>query len=164
MISWLRAVSQTQPLVIFIDDLHWADLATLELLNYCIRELSDAPILFLGSFRDDELPPNSPLWQTQEEKLTQYIKLSVLTEEHTAELVQKMLRDVQFSPEFIPFFYSATNGNAFFIREMQKHNRVSKQLKMQIFVKIPFERLQVPHQGWTKLIPIQFHRLLQSPP
>lgn len=121
LVEWLRALGQRQPLVIFVDDLHWADMATLELFAYSMRELQDSSILLLGSFRDDELPANSPLWQLPEEEVSSYLKLAPFTPEQTAELIQKMLRDVHFPPEFITYFYGATSGNAFFIREMLRY-------------------------------------------
>ncbi len=121
VVSWLREIASQRPLVIFIDDLHWADLATLELFNYCIRGLEQSPVLMLGSFRDDEILGNSPLWQTPEENLSVFLKLQPFTAEQMAELIQKMLRDVDWPEDFVPYFYGATSGNAFFIREMLQY-------------------------------------------
>jgi serine phosphatase RsbU (regulator of sigma subunit)/serine/threonine protein kinase/tetratricopeptide (TPR) repeat protein len=121
IVTWLEEVSAQRPLVLFIDDLHWADMATIDLFNYLARGLNDAHVLLLGSFRDDELAGNSPLWQTVEEQLTHMLKLAPFTEAHVAELLGKMLRDVTYPPEFIPYFYGATSGNAFFIREMMRY-------------------------------------------
>ena len=121
VVAWLSEVASRRPLVIFVDDLHWADLATLELFNYLIRELDTAPILVLGSFRDDEVLPGSSLWQTVEEKASSFLKLQPFTPAQMAELIQKMLRDVQLPPDFVGYFYGATSGNAFFIREMLRY-------------------------------------------
>lgn len=121
VVAWLAEIASKRPLVIFIDDLHWADLATLELFNYLIRELGDAPVLMLGSFRDDEVLPGSSLWQTVEEKAAEFLKLQPFTPEQMAELIQKMLRDVALPPDFVGYFYGATSGNAFFIREMLRY-------------------------------------------
>jgi predicted ATPase/DNA-binding winged helix-turn-helix (wHTH) protein len=57
---FLRAASQPQPLVLILDDLHWADQASLSLLSFLLEELGDARILILGTFRDAELPPGHP--------------------------------------------------------------------------------------------------------
>lgn len=121
VVAWLSEIASRRPLVIFVDDLHWADLATLELYNYLIRELENAPVLMLGSFRDDEVMPASPLWQTIEEQLTRFLKILPFSPEQTAELIQKMLRDVVLPTDFIGYFYGATSGNAFFIREMLRY-------------------------------------------
>ncbi len=121
VVTWLKEISKTRPFVVFVDDLHWSDMASVELFNYCIRGLEDSSVMMLGSFRDDELLPNSPLWQTLEEDLSLFIKLSPFSAEQMAELIEKMLRDVSMPEDFIPYFYGATSGNAFFIREMLRY-------------------------------------------
>jgi eukaryotic-like serine/threonine-protein kinase len=52
----LERASDHQPLVIMIDDLHRADPASIQLLEFVIRELRDAEILIVGTYRDAELP------------------------------------------------------------------------------------------------------------
>lgn len=51
---FLRAAAQSQPLVLVLDDLHWADRASLTLLQYLLDELGDASILILATYRDAE--------------------------------------------------------------------------------------------------------------
>jgi serine phosphatase RsbU (regulator of sigma subunit)/serine/threonine protein kinase len=124
IVEWLREVAaqkKYKSLVLFIDDLHWSDLASIDLLNFLIRELGEARVMIMGSFRDDELPPNSPLWQTIEEQAAQQLTILPFTPGHVAELIEKMLRHVDYKPDFIPYFYGATSGNAFFIREMMRY-------------------------------------------
>ena len=121
VVAWLKEVARERPLVIFVDDLHWSDMASVELFNYCIRGLNGSSVFMLGSFRDDELLANNPLWQTLEEDLSRFVKLSPFNEAQMAELIEKMLRDVQMPNDFIPYFYGATSGNAFFIREMLRY-------------------------------------------
>lgn len=121
VVTWLKAVAKQRPFILFVDDLHWSDMASVELFNYCIRELQGSAVMMLGSFRDDELLPNNPLWQTLEEDLSQLIKLNPFRPEQMAELIEKMLRDVHLPEDFIPYFYGATSGNAFFIREMLRY-------------------------------------------
>jgi len=55
-----------QPLVLFLDDLQWADLASLQLLESLARTPSLPGLLLIGSFRDDELRPEHPLVPTLE--------------------------------------------------------------------------------------------------
>lgn len=52
-----------QPLVIFLDDLHWIDQATLDLLHYLIRRLAGSAIWFLGAYRHEEVEIAHPLLQ-----------------------------------------------------------------------------------------------------
>src|SRR5262245_30452271 len=48
----LRRVAAGEPLVVVLDDLHWADAASLELLSFLARELDDAPLLLIGTHRE----------------------------------------------------------------------------------------------------------------
>jgi len=58
----LQVMSVDRPLVLGFEDLHWADLATLRLLGVAARQARLAPILLLGTFRDDEImAENHPL-------------------------------------------------------------------------------------------------------
>ncbi|MCK4725969.1 MAG: AAA family ATPase, partial [Anaerolineales bacterium] len=56
----LRAIAHETPLLIFLDDLQWADRGTLYLLFYLGRQLSGARILIIGAFRPEEILPELP--------------------------------------------------------------------------------------------------------
>ena len=55
------AVARAGPAVVFLDDLHWADGTTLELLPSLAAELERQPVLLLGAYRTDEIPRDHPL-------------------------------------------------------------------------------------------------------
>lgn len=118
--EWLKSVARQTPFVLCMEDLHWADMASLELVNACIRELRAFPVFVLGTFRDDEVEPTSVLYQTEEEKLTTIKRLASLSPEHVRRLVQGMLGPSQLTPEFMQQVYDATAGNAFFVSEVMR--------------------------------------------
>src|SRR5690606_23306323 len=60
MTRFVDTVAEVGPLVLVLDDLQWADPGSLELLAKLLRE-SRAPILFVGSFRSDEVDAGHPL-------------------------------------------------------------------------------------------------------
>jgi len=60
----LSAASRIQPLVLILDDLHWADTPSLLLLQFLARELAALPLLVLGAYRDGEVARGQPLAQT----------------------------------------------------------------------------------------------------
>jgi DNA-binding CsgD family transcriptional regulator len=60
----LAALAAARPLVLFLDDLHWADPASLDLLRVLGRHLTALPLLFLATYRTDELTRRQPLYQT----------------------------------------------------------------------------------------------------
>ncbi|MGN6565662.1 MAG: ATP-binding protein, partial [Thermomicrobiales bacterium] len=51
-----------QPLVLLLDDLHWADLASIETLRFLARETATLPLLILVTYRADETPQTHPLY------------------------------------------------------------------------------------------------------
>lgn len=119
--AWLSEVSHRETLVIFIDDLHWIDQASVDLLNTCIRDLRKSRIMFTGTFRDDEVPVGHPMWQTVEEELTSLIKLEPFTIEDIRDLIKAMLGSIELKLEFIEKVKNATGGNAFFISEVMRY-------------------------------------------
>jgi predicted ATPase/class 3 adenylate cyclase/DNA-binding CsgD family transcriptional regulator len=59
--DWLNQSAATQPLVILLDDLHWADADSLEVLNHLSSQSVHAPILFIATYRSEETQSRSPL-------------------------------------------------------------------------------------------------------
>jgi DNA-binding CsgD family transcriptional regulator len=55
------ALAATAPLVWVIEDVHWADSATLDVLRYVTRRLARMPVLLVVTYRDDEVGPRHPL-------------------------------------------------------------------------------------------------------
>ncbi|QRO02025.1 AAA family ATPase [Archangium violaceum] len=54
------------PLVVFLDDLQWADLASLQVLHHLLTHPETPPVLLIGAYRDNEVDPAHPLAQTLE--------------------------------------------------------------------------------------------------
>jgi DNA-binding CsgD family transcriptional regulator/DNA polymerase III delta prime subunit len=57
----LAAASAERPLVLVLEDMHWADTASLELLRFLARTLSSLPLLLIVTYRDEELDRHHPL-------------------------------------------------------------------------------------------------------
>ncbi|MBK4728400.1 AAA family ATPase [Oxynema sp. CENA135] len=114
------------PLVIFIDDLQWADSATLKLLELMMGEEAIGSLLILGAYRDNEVSPTHPLMMSLEalEKRGSTIHKMVLQPlnlEHicelTAETLHAELAKVQRLGKLIQ---SKTQGNPFFVIQFLK--------------------------------------------
>ncbi|HHE38104.1 MAG TPA: tetratricopeptide repeat protein [Candidatus Cloacimonetes bacterium] len=108
----------SKPLVICIDDLHWADEQILKWLQYAERNLKGFPVLFIGLHRSEMLFEDSALFKI--ENLIQ-IKVKNLKEIDVSEMIKSMLGKKRKNREmnnFIENIVSHTNGNPLFIREM----------------------------------------------
>jgi tetratricopeptide (TPR) repeat protein len=62
--TFLRNAASVQPLVIVLEDLHWADRGTLDLLLHAARNLEGARLLVVGTYRDVEVDRTHPLSAT----------------------------------------------------------------------------------------------------
>ena len=51
----LQEISRTQPVVLFIDDLHWADVSTIDILNYLAGRFADMRVLIVTSYRPSDM-------------------------------------------------------------------------------------------------------------
>ncbi|MGH9118966.1 MAG: serine/threonine-protein kinase PknK [Acidimicrobiales bacterium] len=52
--DWLRSITSVIPLLLVLDDLHWATRPTLQLLRHLVQVLDPAPLLVVGTYRDTE--------------------------------------------------------------------------------------------------------------
>lgn len=111
---------QEHPLTIFIDDLQWADLASLELVQRIITNPDNSYILILGAYRDNEVDPSHPLIVILNEikKTSTRIKEIVLSplkledvEHLIADSVASSVISVNALSELI---YNKAAGNPFF--------------------------------------------------
>ena len=57
----LEHARETEPLLLILDDLHWADLPTVSLLRYVVASRSSIPVMLVGAYRDTELSHDHPL-------------------------------------------------------------------------------------------------------
>ncbi|MBI3660746.1 AAA family ATPase [Candidatus Acetothermia bacterium] len=121
--QFLSGLSQEKPLVIFLDDLQWADESTLEFAHYLIRRLSDKKILLVGAYRVEETNEDDVLWkvlqQLTRDHLAMTLNLSPLQDAETKELVESML-DAKELEELGQWVYGQSKGVPFFAVELVK--------------------------------------------
>jgi DNA-binding SARP family transcriptional activator len=120
----LADVAQGATLVLVLDDLHWADRATLSLLKYLARDARPAPLMILGTFRetelDDEHPLSALLAELGRERLVERHALAALDAAAVEQLVAAYVGE-RASPELRRAVVEETEGNAFFVVELLRH-------------------------------------------
>jgi DNA-binding CsgD family transcriptional regulator/tetratricopeptide (TPR) repeat protein len=106
-----------QPVLLVVEDAHWADEATLDLLKFLGRRIERARCLLVVSYRDDEFASTHPL-----RRLIGELPADLLTRVDVGHLspaaVEVLARRALRSPEGI---HAATGGNPFFVTELLQH-------------------------------------------
>ncbi|MBI4631751.1 MAG: AAA family ATPase, partial [Chloroflexi bacterium] len=136
IINLLILITQhsTHPLHLILDDLHWGDTPTWELLGALARYASSTPILVIGLYRAEDLPEErARLVRTlQRNNLTTSFTLQPFTPEQSTALAEQLHPDISADPIFLHRLYQETEGNPFFIietvRSLTESGRSSKML------------------------------------
>jgi class 3 adenylate cyclase/tetratricopeptide (TPR) repeat protein len=121
---FLQSLAAEHGLLLFIDDVHWADQGTLSLLQYLLRHLRAHRVLVLAAYREIELdrahPLASALIDWNRERLATRIALGRLSRADTGTLLATLFQVETISDEFTAALYRETEGNPFFIEEVVK--------------------------------------------
>ncbi|GGA29746.1 AAA family ATPase [Okeania sp. KiyG1] len=119
------------PLVIFLDDLQWADSATLKLIKLMMTDVETKYLFLIGAYRDNEVSPTHPLVMTLNAIRTpsesmnyaqiNQINLTPLTFENINQLIAETLCNDRVSVQpLAKLVESKTGGNPFFVNEFMK--------------------------------------------
>ncbi|MEO6714843.1 MAG: AAA family ATPase, partial [Mycobacteriales bacterium] len=119
--AFVRNAATDDPLVLLLDDLHWADKPSLLMLQYMVRNLRRDPVLIVGTYRDVELDRTHPLADAvaalRREHLYERVLLRGLSPEEVKALIDAV--DNQDSPlAFAELLHRETEGNPFFVAEI----------------------------------------------
>jgi DNA-binding SARP family transcriptional activator/Tfp pilus assembly protein PilF len=105
----------------FLDDLHWADQATLDLLHYLVRHLNDAPIWLVGTYRPEETGLSHPLTRLRQglsrDRSVARLPLVPLGDAPVRVLAQSLVGEGAGSA-LGEFLHRESEGNAFILVEM----------------------------------------------
>ncbi len=133
--DFIRVFAQAEhPLAIFLDDLQWADLATLKLMQSLITAPESKYLLLIGAYRDNEVNYTHPLIQTlesiQKAGITiNNLVLQALNLENVTQLIAETLPNTQNISVFAELIYHKTAGNPFFITQLLQALYQEKLLK-----------------------------------
>jgi DNA-binding SARP family transcriptional activator len=112
------------PTVFVLEDLHWADEATLLLLDHLARHLTDVPLLIVGTYRDVELDFRPALARTLDglvrQRLVRQLHLARLPERALAEMLAA-LSGQEPPATVVDLVFKETEGNPFFVEEVFRH-------------------------------------------
>jgi serine/threonine protein kinase/tetratricopeptide (TPR) repeat protein len=126
--NFLQAVAQTQPLVIFFDDLHWADVSTIDLLSFLAGKFETLKVLIVVTYRpSDMLLAKHPFLQIkpdlQARGVCRELLLEFLTEAEIAEYLALEFPGHRFPPEFPRLIHAKTEGSPLFMADLVRYLR-----------------------------------------
>lgn len=117
----LGSAARDRPVLLVIEDLHWADAGTLLLVAHLMRAPERAPLLVLGTYREAGLGPGDPLFATlaslRRERLGEWLALGGLGERDVAALVEGWIGG-DAPPGLASAVQRETEGNPFFVEEL----------------------------------------------
>jgi len=153
VVALLGLAARDRGLLLVIDDVHWADSATRELLDHLVRRLTKTRALLVMTYRSDELDrrhPLAPLVQTwRRSGAVELVQLAPLEEGDTLEMLAAILDDETLARQYLDVLHVRAEGNPFVLEEMLKEALERGE---------PVERLRVPETVRDTIL-LRFGRL-----
>jgi len=120
----LERLASLAPLMLVLEDMQWADEATLLLVEHLVRRVGRMPLLIVATYRNTELDPSSALAKTLEELLraapAYHLELRPLDIAETAAMLLS-LSGQEAPASAVALIHGAGNGNPFFTEELFRH-------------------------------------------
>src|SRR5439155_2084680 len=114
IVAVLRAIARTQPLLFIVEDLHWVDPTTVELIGLLLDHDPPIPLLALLVFRPEFQPP----WNGGRDYAR--IELTALTRDETADMVSRVAEGKRMPEPVLQQLVANTDGNPLFVEELTK--------------------------------------------
>ena len=126
--AFLTAVATPQPLVIFFDDLHWADVSTIDLLSFLAGKFDALRVLIVVTYRpSDMLLAKHPFLQIkpdlQARGYCRELSLEFLTEAEIADYLALEFPRHAFPPDFARLIHAKTEGSPLFMADLVRYLR-----------------------------------------
>jgi tetratricopeptide (TPR) repeat protein len=123
--SLFDAIGADTPIVLVLDDLHWADRPTLQLLTHVIRKVTTAPLLIVGTYRDTDLVRTHPMAETLVElrraNLVERVALRGLSRDDVIAMVSGGGAPTAADSALGGALWHETEGSPLFLREILRH-------------------------------------------
>jgi len=120
MLELLAGLATRSPVVLVLEDLHWADESSRELLAFLAVRLHDQPVMLVGTLREEELAGSIGQWLAELERRPQVTRLRLgrLTDGEIAELVTGLLPASVASADRVTAVVGVADGNPLYAKEL----------------------------------------------
>lgn len=121
LVNAVQRLASPRPLLLVLEDLHWAGSATTEAIGAMVREIGRAPVLVVGTCREEQTPRDHPV-RTLARSLEVFenaseLHVDRLAEPDVAELIQRVEPLGAAADGLAAKLYAQSEGNAFFLTE-----------------------------------------------
>ena len=128
LFAFVQELSRVRPVVLFLDDLHWADVSTVDLLSYLGSKSGSTKLLLVGTYRPAELqaarhPFLEVKLELQGHGRCREILLDFLDSEEVASYLALEFPENRFPPELSALIHSKTEGNPLFMADLVRYLR-----------------------------------------
>jgi class 3 adenylate cyclase/predicted ATPase len=150
LIRQLLAYASTQPVLFLLEDMHWIDPTTLELINRTIESIKTATVLMLITFRPDFFPP----WLDRSH--VTMLRLERLGRDQVGAMISDLATGKELPAEVLEMIISKTDGVPLFVEEMTKAILETNAFESS------GERYTTPGQFAVPAIPVTLHDSLMA--
>lgn len=145
--SVFERLSAAEPMLLVLEDVHWADQTSLEILHHLANRSHSLRLLIVATFRSDELhfshPVRKLLGSIARDRVGVEMRLEPLTREETTEMLRRIL-GVDPDPAIAAGIWRRTEGNPFFIEELLTVLSENSLLEPNAPAVAALERLRLP--------------------
>lgn len=124
--SFIKVIAKKEhPLVLFLDDLHWSDIPTINLIKQLLQDRDIEALLLIGAYRDNEVDDKHPLYivinQIKQINVISELNLQPLTLDGVVKIISHILHcPLDKAKELAELIFHKTHGNPFFTNELLK--------------------------------------------
>jgi tetratricopeptide (TPR) repeat protein len=128
LVAFVEEATRAQPLVLFLDDVHWADVSTVDLLSYLASRCAALPLLVVVTFRPEELlRDNHPFLRVKQDLQARgccrELRLEFLTAAEVAAYLEIEFPDHRLPSRFVKLIHDKTEGNPLFMVDVLRYLR-----------------------------------------
>ena len=161
----LECAAESKPLVVVLEDMHWADASTCHLVAFVVRALTDVPVLLIATYRSDELHRRHPLRPF----LAELQRLSGVTSHVVPRLdsdgvaaMLSVLRVDRPDAAFVEEVFRRSDGIPFFVEELAQTDCCDLPEGLRAVLIVRFESLGPWAQAAVRLLAVAGHRTRTS--
>jgi len=163
----LESLSQSEPLLLVFEDIHWADTTTLDLIAALARRRTRAKIMLMASICPTELDPKGPLRRLQRDLArggrVEELQLGPLNRTAVCEYIRRKLHAAKLPVGFDSLILQHSSGNPLFLSAILDHLSAQHELRSQdgeVVLSRPLAEIElgVP-DGLLGIIELQLDRL-----